>query len=385
MSHIENNPARDSQEEYFDNRPTGIDVEYEENDTNYEPEPWDPDKIRIHTKHYSLRQIIDAIEDKDIDLVPDFQRKVVWKDRQRWELIESLLLGIPLPMFYFSEDKHGHLQIVDGVQRLNTIYDYVKKQKFSLGDVPYLKEVIGQSFDQLSPLFRRRIYNTQLVAHVIDPQTPIRVKFDIFKRLNTGGTPLSSHEIRHCMSQERSRLFLSQLTQDEHFLQATGKALVSHPRMADREIVLRFCAFRIFQPEDYAKYAGLDDFLWAATTKIDHELDDNELNTLYSDFSRGMAHSYLAFGEYAFRRWVLEDDRKNPINRALLETWGNILANHTPQSIKKKRQELQQRARKLMTDDDSFKNAVFWNTGKPSSVVLRFKKVEEIAHEVLEC
>ena len=98
-------------EEYFESRATDVEVETEVLSSD-EPEPWDPEKIRIHTKHYSLRQLVDMIADGDVDLAPDFQRHYVWKRQQRWSLIESLLLGIPLPSFYFNENTSGLLQVV---------------------------------------------------------------------------------------------------------------------------------------------------------------------------------------------------------------------------------------------------------------------------------
>src|SRR5690606_4815101 len=118
--------------------------------------------------------------------------------------IESILLGIPLPTFYFNENEKGDMQVVDGVQRLTTIYDFVRGNAFALGDVDYLKDLRGKTFDEIGSAFRRRMNNTQFVVHVIDPQAPYRVKFDIFRRINTGGSPLSSQEIRHCMSRARS-------------------------------------------------------------------------------------------------------------------------------------------------------------------------------------
>ena len=189
------------------------------------------------------------IADGDIDLAPDFQRHYVWKRQQRWGLIESLLLGIPLPSFYFNENTSGRLQVVDGVQRLTTIFRYVNEKDFKLGDVTYLHDLKDQGFLDLAPMFRRRLNNAQFVAHVIDPQTPYRVKFDIFRRINTGGSPLSAQEIRHCMSGARSRQFLKELATDESFSTATGNALRDHPRMADREVALRFVGFRLFTPD----------------------------------------------------------------------------------------------------------------------------------------
>ena len=128
-------------EEYFESQATGVELEDAVSPQPDEPEPWDPEKIRIHTKHYSLRQLVDMIADGDIDLAPDFQRHYVWKRQQRWGLIESLLLGIPLPSFYFNENTSGRLQVVDGVQRLTTIFRYVNEKDFKLGDVTYLHDL----------------------------------------------------------------------------------------------------------------------------------------------------------------------------------------------------------------------------------------------------
>ena len=146
----------DVREEYFESRATGVELEVEDGSQPEDPEPWDPEKIRIQTKHYSLRNMVDMIADGDVDLAPDFQRHYVWKARQRSGLIESLLLGIPLPSFYFNEDKKGRLQVVDGVQRLTTIFRYVGEQSIKLGKVTYLQDLEGQSFDDLAALFRRR-------------------------------------------------------------------------------------------------------------------------------------------------------------------------------------------------------------------------------------
>ena len=190
-------PKPDPTSEYFENKDTDVEVEDDPNPRGSDPEPWDPEKIRIHTKHYSLRQVVDMVGDRDLDLAPDFQRGYVWKESQRGSLIESLLLGIPLPSFYFNEDPDGRMQVVDGVQRLTTITKFVTGESFELRELTYLHDLEGRAFAQLDGVFRRRLLGSQFVAHVIDPQTPYRVKFDIFRRLNTGGTPLSAQEIRH--------------------------------------------------------------------------------------------------------------------------------------------------------------------------------------------
>lgn len=371
-------------EEYFENRPTGVELEDESAPAVDDPEPWDPEKIRIHTKHYSLRQIVDMIADKDVDLAPDFQRQYVWKDWQRWGLIESLLLGIPLPSFYFNEDTNGRVQVVDGVQRLTTIYRFVHEKTFKLGALAYLHGLEQKGFDDLDGASRRRLLGSQFVAHVIDPQTPYRVKFDIFRRINTGGSPLSSQEIRHCMSGARSRAFLKTLAEDEDFIKATGGSLKAHPRMADREVALRFIGFRILTVDDYAACGGLDEFLGRVTERLDSALSEDEQLDLKRAFTRGMQLAQVVFGEHSFRKWPRDTNRRNPINRALVETWGTVLAQSDPERVIERADALMKRARDLMTDDISFINSIVGSTGDVANVKERFAKVRAAAREILE-
>jgi hypothetical protein len=377
-------PNQSIKEEYFGNEATGVEAE-DDGQNPDEVQPWDPERIRVHTKHFSLRQVVDQIQDKDIDLAPDFQRLYVWKDWQKWSLIESVLLGIPLPTFYFNEHEDGKMQVVDGVQRLTTIYDFVRNSRFALGKVDYLKDIEGMTFDQLSQTFKRRMNNTQLVVHVIDPQTPYRVKFDIFRRINTGGSPLSAQEIRHCMSRDRTRELLRRLANSDTFKVSTGGSLQNHIRMADREAVLRFCAFSIFGPDEYGAHDGLDAFLVRATEHLDDatKFTDQQVADIETAFHRAMRNAHRVFGEHAFRKWPLRSDRRNPINRALFEVWAVVLAQYDEALVKSRASKLASAARKMMTDDQEFLESISQGTGDPRKVRLRFSRVQVAVDVVL--
>ena len=225
----------------------GVQLDIEREDTSHDEEefhdyvkPWDPESIRVSTKTFSVRNILDLVDEDSIELQPDFQRLRVWKMKQKAQLIESIILQIPLPAFYFAEDRDGSMRVVDGLQRLSTIHDFVRggnASGFKLQQLEYIDDVQGHSFDELPAPIKRRIYNTQLVVHVIDPTTPPAVKYDIFRRINTGGTTLTSQEIRHCMSRSRSREFLQKQTSTDLFQEATGYSLENNNRMVDREAV----------------------------------------------------------------------------------------------------------------------------------------------------
>ncbi|MDF5809950.1 DUF262 domain-containing protein [Pseudomonas aeruginosa] len=205
------------EEDYFDH------VEIEDTSRgDAAAKPWDPTKIRITTKHFSLRDVVDQINDKEIYLSPDFQRDYIWKERQRTRLIESILLGIPLPAFYFNQDIDGTYQVVDGVQRLSTVARFMQdKHTLAEQDLEYLINLDGTTYSTLSPAELRRFRSTQIVVHVIEPQTPDEVKYDIFSRVNTLGSPLSAQEIRHAMSKSRSRDLLKKLSEMKEFDEAT--------------------------------------------------------------------------------------------------------------------------------------------------------------------
>lgn len=363
-----------------------LDVEAEQDDEPQDIDrPWNPESIRVGTKSFSLRNMLDAIDEGSLDLAPDFQRLKVWKSAQKSSLIESVLLQIPLPAFYFAEDRDGTLRVVDGVQRLTTVYDFVRGgpgSAFALAGLEYIDDIVGKRFDDLPLPWQRRLYNTQIVAHVIDPSTPRLVMYDIFKRINTGGTPLNAQEIRHCMSLARSRDFLRFLTAAPEFVRATAGALESQRRMIDREVVLRFCAFWLFGPERYE--APMDAFLWEVTDALDNPklVTEEKLREIGSAFVTGLRNSIEIFGENAFRKWPEGDERRNPFNRALFECWTVELARLGTLRSESQRLEIREDARRAMAENEVYIAAISTSTGDRRRVRNRFAVTREIIEEV---
>jgi hypothetical protein len=368
--------APDIRVAYFENESTDVELELDPEEGEI-AQPWNPEAIRVSTKQFSLRNILDLIEDEDLELAPDFQRNQVWKSRQKSRLIESILLQIPLPAFYFAEDKNGMMRVVDGLQRLSTVRDYVRggDNSFALTDLEYLASDAGKKkFKDLPAPFQRRINNAQIIAHVIDPTTPGGVKYDIFKRINTGGTPLNAQEIRHCMSSARSRDFLKRCTHTPEFDRATGGRFRDHIRMDDREVVLRYCAFWLLGVEGYRDKGSMDAFLESATELLDdpRRVPDERLDALYSSFCKAMANCYAIFGQYAFRKWPREAGWRNPINRPLFEAWSNVLGRYEREDLVRRKVAIVEAARSLMTHNQNYIDAITTSTGDPRKVALRF-------------
>jgi hypothetical protein len=382
------NSQPEIREEHQDNEV--IDVELEELETFHDIDrPWNPESIRVTTKSFSIRNMLDAIDEDSLDLAPDFQRLQVWKPVQKAQLIESILLQIPLPAFYFAEDTEGSLRVVDGLQRLSTIHAFVRggsdgKGGFKLDGVEYIGDVAGSRFVDLPPVWQRRIYNTQITANVIDPSTPTPVMYDIFRRINTGGTPLNAQEIRHCMSKSRSREFLKRLTQLIEFERTTGGVMRNQRRMIDREVALRFCAFARLGPTGYVE--PMDEFLWNVTEQLDdpETLSENDLELLAASFSRGLNNAYAIFGDHAFRKWPTDVNRLLPFNRALFESWTVVLSQHDEADVADAADEIRDSAREAMTNDVDYVSAITASTGDRRRVRLRFARAAELAGDALD-
>lgn len=365
--------------------------------------PWDPTKIRITTKHLSLRDVVDQISDKEIDLAPDFQRDYVWKQRQRTRLVESILLGIPLPAFYFNQDSESAYQVVDGVQRLSTISLFMNDDHVLDGvDLEYLRDLHGMTYSMLDIASQRRFRSTQIVVHIIEPQTPDDLKYDIFGRVNTLGSPLSAQEIRHAMSKSRSRQLLKHLSELDVFDAATnshfwrrnpkgeGGWMRDSGRMTNRELALRFCAFRDYSSESYRKHSSLDAFLVEFTRRLDGcsesepTVSEQDIARLTADFTRAMQNAHYILGKFAFRRrWQSADKRRGPINRALFESQAIALADYPLDMLMLKKDAIQAAFLKAFSDPE-YVRSVTVGTGDPKAVETRLFRTKSILAEVMK-
>ena len=281
-----------------------------EQEDEEEPKPYDPELIRVETKPMGISYVFDMMSGSqtDLDLSPDFVRNFVWTDiTQKSRLIESILLRIPLPVFYLSQDNEGVLQVVDGVQRLTVIKKFLSNE-FKLKNLEYLEDCEGCFFNKdnsknLDQKYVRRIKQTQLYFNIIDPQTPLKVKFDIFKRINTGGKPLNNQEIRNCFANPRVRTFLKELSNSDEFIESTGSSL-SSIRMSDQELVMRFLGFYYLKVLKSGKveYKGnMKQFLDDVLEMLNSE-KESKLIEIKEAFLRSMKVAHYLFGEFAFRK-----------------------------------------------------------------------------------
>jgi hypothetical protein len=370
-----------------DGRPTDIERE-EAEDVVIEQitSPFDPEHIDIDTRTTTVDLLLSRLRNEMIDLAPDFQRKAgIWTDGKQSRLIESLLLRIPIPSFYAAEKKDGSWAIVDGIQRLTSIARFVEPeavgaQPLKLTGLEYLRNFEDTGFANLSGKLQIRLRETEVVVHVIRRGTPEPVMFNVFARINTGGEPLTRQEIRHALISGRARTLLAELAEAEEFRRATGYSVVGD-RMADREMVLRFLAFRMTSPHAY-KPGDFDAFLAEAMHQV-NRLDSAEENRLRSEFLTAMLAAEETFGHHAFRKYRRNQQRKSPINKALFEAVAVNLANLGDDDREVLRQTDVLDAFAELMEDVEFERAISVGTGDARKVRKRFDAVKELLETVL--
>ena len=363
---------------------SGLERELEDSNQELPRAPFDPSQIKIQTVPVLVAQLVARLDHDEIDLSPEFQRKVgIWDKERRSRLIESLLLRIPIPLFYVAADGEDNWTVVDGVQRISTVYDYVKNE-FPLTRLEYREDLDGKFHSQLPRPMQRRISETQLIINVIQPGTPPEVMFNIFNRINTLGMPLTNQEIRNALVRGPVRKYLKRLAESDEFLRATAGS-VNSKRMSDRECVLRFLAFHIMPWEDY-KARSLDEHLLKTMNTVNNMSREDRVS-VESDFRKAMVAAERIFGRNAFRKLRL-DGRRSPINKTLLEVWSVHLARCSSKQIDDlvaKKHEVWYEFATLMSVNSEFDRSISYSTSSRENIVTRFVAIQELIKELLSC
>lgn len=321
-----------------------------------------------------------------IILDSEFQRENVWKPLQKAELVESILMGLPLPIFYFNQDKQGRLIVVDGRQRLTALFEYMDDQ-WPLKGLNVLKELNGKKFSELNPITQSQIEDYQIQAHVILPPTPDRIKFDIFDRVNRAGTQLNKQEIRNALYQGKATKFLKKIVESDAFTKATGDAFAKNSRMKDKYIVLRYIAFhlyfegRILQYGEKYVYKDDIDELLGLTMEYMNEMSDSVLKNLYDSISNSLEKIYVTLGKDAFRL-VSAKGKKTPINMNVFEVLMYLMSKVS--QLDKQTKDLIALKVATIKDKSEFRDAIGDHRDNWTKVKKRFRMMDEILEEVYD-
>lgn len=352
-------------------------------------QPFNPEKIRVDQQMLSVKYMLELMDEGLIELNPGYQRNKVWKDNRRKSLlIESLMLRIPIPAFYFYENENGEYQVIDGQQRLTTIREFVSG-KFKLSGLEYLgREYNKKVFKELDIKYVQRIYRTQIAVNILDARSPKKVIYDIFRRVNTGGINLNPQEMRNAICKQETRDFLIKSTKNKNYLMAT-RGKIKDERMDAQELVLRFYAFYMsynYDKEcvyyDYKNISTMLDVQIENLNKYSHE----KLDVLYKKFDEAMRRCYLLFGEYAFSKIGWKNNeiirKADYINKSLFSSFSILIMHPKFDNIdfKKNQKKILKELALKLTKDHVYFNSLTAGTGDKRNVYKNF----EVSKEVLE-
>ena len=346
--------------------------------------PFNPNEIDVDISTVNLGSLIEQLENDEIDLQPDFQRAAdVWDNVKKSRLIESILLGLPLPSFYFSEDPVSQkLSIIDGLQRICAIRDFVLKEDepLKLEGLQFLKNFEGLTFSQLARPEVKRIKSLKITMNTLRKGTPLDVKYIIFQRVNTAGEPLTPQEMRHALNQGPAAIFIKVLANMESFKKATNYSVKSK-RMQDRDFVNRFVAFFI----GYQDYMGdLDMFLNDKMGEL-NKMTPAQRNDIRVSFDKAMECCYEIFKKDTFRKRYKITDKRKPISKSVYDTLSvNIawLSDEEQHLLLKNAEDFKAGMIRLF-NDEKFNFSISTGTGQKYNVEQRFTMVKSLIKEII--
>ena len=249
----------------------------------------DEARMQVHTDSYpmSIGELVNLYEDGELDIHPEFQRVYRWSNEQKSKLIESIILGIPLPSIFVAQRKDGVWDVVDGLQRISTILSFMGKLRDTEGKlVPplqlmatkYLPALAGKVWEnrhspdsEIDNDIKRVFKREKLDIKIIKRESEGDTKFELFQRLNTGGSKLSDQEVRNCMLlmlNEESYSWLKELANDQNFTETTPLSDKQNEECYNQELALRFIIQRHFDEETRKKHEDVAPYLNAEMTRL---------------------------------------------------------------------------------------------------------------------
>lgn len=248
-------------------------------------------EIDYDTRDYSIKYLIERFKDSELYIPYEYQRQYIWNLEDKARLIESILLGLPIPFMFFSDVDDGRCEIIDGAQRTQAIEEFYNNE-LQLNDLKKLDKLNGFKFDDIPEYYQKKFKNTNLRCIILLDETTIDIRQEIFKRINTGGRKANSIEIRRGSYTGNFMNFIRKCTENDTFQKICPISNTSKKRFEDLELVLRYFAYL----NDYNNFNHrVDEFLdnYVDKNKIDFDED-----AFMSEFEQmvSFVFKYFPFG-----------------------------------------------------------------------------------------
>ncbi len=320
-----------------------------------------------------------------LQLQPNFQREYVWRLKPELpsRLIESILLGIPIPPLYFGGLGGGKLEVIDGQQRLTTLIRFVTN-KFPLQRLTRMPSLEGKTFGELSTEHQEKIKGTPIRTVEINAGNNTDLRYEIFERLNRGSMALNEQELRNCVYRGPFNILLSELERDDKWRSVKG-GKEPEPRFKEREMILRFLALANrgnFYQGHLKRF--LNDYMakWAPR-------DAAALNEQAQMFRQTMQNVYNVFGSHSGRLYSLisggRDGRWDTnFSIAALEIQASALLGEAPAKVQRVADQIQEHFLLLLLTDESVRVAISASTGTTAATKLRWNAFKSVIQPLLD-
>lgn len=333
----------------------------------------------------------------DLNLQPEFQRGFVWDIVKASCLIESILLDIPLPVIYLSQEHNDIEYVIDGQQRLTSFFSFIDGtlpdpklphgKDFRLTKLNVLTELNGIRFRELTKDLQKKIKYAKVRTITFKKQSDAELKFEVFERLNTGSVQLNDQELRNCIYRGDYNLILKELSEDATFKEILG---IKKPekRMKDIELVLRFAAF---YNKGYQNYKPPIKSFLNVEMEANRNITDNKAKSLRSGFKNSVELVKVIFGSNAFKRYYagkgsnnLGHWEKNKFNASLFDIVMDSLARIDKNKAYQHLDDIRDGLIELMTSDQEFINSIELSTSSSQAVKARFVKWSAKLQEIIK-
>lgn len=357
----------------------------EEDEDKIDQIPKGDRNLRTQAYDMSISDIVSKIRDGDIVLDPDYQRNYVWDDKRASLLVESILLNVPIPVIYVAEDEDGKWDVVDGLQRLNSLRRFFEND-FKLKGLEVLEELNKHFYKDLNPKASRILRNGILRIILIFKESHADIKYEIFMRLNRGAVKLTEQELRNCLYRGRFNDMLHELREERIVLRLLDLEGPDN-RMGDAEILLRHFTIR----GGYDPATGkISTYTGNMRSSLNHYMA--KVRNLPAADAKGLKDQFLSdaakveevFGANAFHRINADGTFDDRPNRAIMDAVLTGMARYSLDAVKAKKGEIVELLRCLINDDPVFLDAITVRTSEKQKMEYRVHLFSQKVGELMK-
>jgi len=350
-------------------------------------------KIIWQAKDFSIREFSSMLQDGDLELQPQYQRKYVASPTIASKLIESILMDVPIPVIYLAEENDGSYSVIDGQQRLTSFISFIRGkypngEPFKLTGLKVLKELNRKLFTEIEKEDQNKIRKTTLHTIIIKKESNDDVKFEIFERLNTGSVKLNEDEIRNTVYRGKYIDLLSELEENETFHGLVKKDNFKN-RMIYRGMILRFFAL---SEKSYLNYVPSMKQFCNKELRDNRNLSDEKIKEYKNRFHDCLDMVKVVFGETSFRRYIPMNENEpgywstSRINMALFDIQLCGFVNYSKNDVLRNADFIRESMLDLMKNNQTFIDSILIQTSDRNILKTRFKiwleKLEEIIGDI---